>query len=76
MPSIRLTKDEIKEITGATKRQLQAEILLRLDIPFKVRPDGNILISRLAYERAMGGITDQAFAAMPEPNFDSLKNDT
>ena len=74
MASIRLTKDEIKEVTGTPVKRRQAEILSVLQIPFKIRPDGSILISRLAYEKAMGGETETTMAKVPGPNFDTLRN--
>lgn len=51
---LNLTPDEVKEVTGKRQRKLQASALINLGIPFKTRADGVILISRTAYQNAMG----------------------
>ena len=51
---LNLTPQEIKDVTGKTHRKSQIIVLIGMSIPFKVRPDGSILISREAYQLAMG----------------------
>lgn len=70
--SICLTNQEIKDITGATAKRLQAEALLSMGIPFKIRPDGSLLVSRLAYEKSTGAISEKTIVKTPEPDFDTL----
>lgn len=72
MTDIVLTKAEIKSITGTPVRRRQAEILLLLKIPYRIRQDGNIVISRLAYEQAMGCLVNIGINETLEPDFDSL----
>jgi len=52
--TLNLSKEEIKEVTNKTHRKNQIIVLIGMGIPFKVRPDGSILICRAAYQAAMG----------------------
>lgn len=49
-----LTSQEVVELTGRTRRSAQREVLLHLCVPFKIRPDGSIVILRSALEVALG----------------------
>ena len=52
---IYLTEDELKGITKRKKYAAQTRALNEMGIEYRVRPDGSPLVSRLAYERNMGG---------------------
>lgn len=51
---LNLTPEEIIQITGKKHHKHQVTALVEMSIPFKVRPDGLILVCRLAYLAAMG----------------------
>jgi hypothetical protein len=53
---IYLTEEEICGITNRKQRTAQIRALIEMGIDCKTRPDGSPLVSRLAYERNMGGI--------------------
>lgn len=68
-----LTPNEIKEVTGKTHRNKQAIVLAVMQIPFKVRPDGSILISRAAYQSAMGCDLTESQTDSAIPNFAAIQ---
>ena len=41
-----LSPDELIELTGKQRRSAQAKVLTALAIPFRVRPDGSLLVLR------------------------------
>jgi len=69
---INLTKQEIKDITGAHWHARQIEILADLGIPCKIRPDGLPIVSRLAYEQAMGAQPGTAANDEIQPDFTAI----
>jgi len=73
MQKLNLTLAEIKDITGKTHRQKQALVLAAMSIPFKIRPDGTILVSREAYNTSMGCNHDQPEKVI-EPDFGMMAN--
>lgn len=52
--SILLTGDELAELTQRQRASKQREVLLQLAIPFKIRPDGSLVVLRAAMEAALG----------------------
>jgi len=71
--AIYLTPAEIQAISGGRVRfRAQARALDRLSIPYKRRPDGSLLVSRLAYEQALCGT--QAPVVAVEPDFDAMRD--
>jgi len=52
--SIYLNKYEIQEITHRLRCSAQIRALQDMHIPHKIRPDGTPLVSRSAFEQAMG----------------------
>ena len=74
MKLINLTLDEIKEVTGKSHRNKQAIVLSVMQIPFKMRPDGSILVSREAYQLAMGcDLITEPQAKTVKPNFAAVQ---
>lgn len=72
--SLNLSKEEIMEVTGKTHRNKQAIVLAVMQIPFKIRPDGSILVSRKAYQLAMGcDLITEARNESVKPNFSSIQ---
>ena len=53
---IYLKDEEICGITNRKQHTVQIRALIGMGIDYKIRPDGSPLVSRLAYERNMGGI--------------------
>ena len=72
MSQLNLTTEEIREITGKSHRAKQAIVLSILGIPFKIRPDGNILVSRDAYKEAMGCKNTPVDTNIVEPDFRAI----
>ena len=69
--AICLSAQEIHAISGGRVRfSAQARALDRLAIPYKMRPDGSLLVSRLAYEQALCGKEHPTPAV--EPDFDAM----
>jgi hypothetical protein len=67
---IYLTLQEIEDITGKHRYRAQVRALGRMGIHCCVRPDGRPIVSRLAFERAMGGSMNTA--RQVEPDFEAL----
>lgn len=44
--TLTLTPDELIELTGKQRRSAQLKVLQALAIPFRVRPDGSLLVLR------------------------------
>ena len=72
--SLNLSKEEIKEVTAKNHRNKQAIVLAGMQIPFKMRPDGSILVSREAYQIAMGcDLITEPQAKSVKPNFAAIQ---
>lgn len=69
--SIILKPEQLEEITGHKTKTKQAAELRRLGIEYKIRADGFPIVSRLAFERAMGGVAPNE-AHEWEPDFSAL----
>lgn len=61
--SIGLTPDELYEVTHYRYSQKQIHALVLMEIPFKVRPDGTVFVTRAAIE---GQPIATATEAVPE----------
>jgi hypothetical protein len=48
-----LTAEEIAALTGKQRQSAQRRVLAALGVPYKVRPDGTIVVSRSAAEAAL-----------------------
>ena len=57
--SIALTPEELRELTGKTRSDAQARVLVALGIAARVRPDGSLLVDREVY-RAWAGAAPSA----------------
>lgn len=53
---IYLTQEELQGVTGRKQYAAQVRALNEMGIDFRIRPDGSPLVSRLAYEVALGGV--------------------
>ena len=67
---IYLTPQEVADITGKQRYRAQVHALAGMGIHFLTRPDGRPIVSRLAFESAMGN--DAAHLIEAEPNFEAL----
>ncbi len=67
---IYLTPREVADITGKQRYRAQARALARMGVHFLTRPDSRPIVSRLAFESAMGN--DAAHLIEAEPNFEAL----
>lgn len=69
---LNLSEDEIIEITGKRQHSAQARALRYLGFDFRQRADGSIVISRLHYEKSLGGITEKTVRVKTEPNWNAI----
>lgn len=67
-----LTDDEIKELTGKSRRASQAKVLNSLGIVHKTRPDGSVVVLRAHVEAILGGKIRQPDRPTTEPNWQAL----
>ncbi len=65
-----LTNHELQTLTGRKRYSAQVRVLAIMGLRFLVRPDGRPIVSRLAFESAMGN--DAAHLIEAEPNFEAL----
>lgn len=49
-----LSHDELVELTGKQRQSAQRQVLLALGIPFKIRPDGSLVVLEAAVQAALG----------------------
>jgi len=66
--SIRLTRDEVAELTGKKTRPAQARALSAMRIPFAIDGLGKICVSRRAVEERLAGRNPEDDPAS-EPDF-------
>lgn len=64
-PTSWLSAEELANLTGRRQHAAQARALSRMGVPFKVRPDGSLVVGRAALEQALGA---KAKAAEVLPN--------
>lgn len=50
-----LSDEELQELTGKERPAAQARALKALGVPYKPRPDGTLVVGRLAVENALAG---------------------
>ena len=60
-----LTADELAELTGKARRAAQGDVLRALGIPFKARPDGSLVVLRVAVQTALGHAPAQERSPSP-----------
>ncbi|HBP27892.1 MAG TPA: hypothetical protein DD666_00570 [Advenella kashmirensis] len=63
---ILLTDEEVIELTDRKKRESQRKVLNELSIPFRIRPDGSLVILRAAMEVALGHEEKNKRSASPK----------
>lgn len=49
-----LSGDEIAQLTARVRKSSQCDILTKLGIPYKIRPDGSPVVLRAAMEVSLG----------------------
>jgi|SaaInlStandDraft_2_1057019.scaffolds.fasta_scaffold450169_1 hypothetical protein len=57
--TISLSKEELREVTGYKTATKQRDALIFMDIPFKIRPNGTLLVLRSEFE-TVGDSTRQS----------------
>ena len=50
-----LTRAELREFTQRRRSDAQARVLDYLRLPYRVRPDGSLVVLRAVAEKALGG---------------------
>lgn len=68
-----LTKDEIKELTGKSRRSAQRRVLEKLGIKVTPRPNGTLIVARAHRDAALGlrSVVRQV-EQVASPNFAAL----
>lgn len=67
-----LSKEELHQLTGRTRRDAQLIALNHMGIEHKVRPDGSIVVLRAHVEKIMGGVAQQFQTSNDQPDWDAL----
>lgn len=57
MSELILSDNELVQATHREQPAAQARALTRIGVPFQRRPDGTLLVSRAAFDRALSGGT-------------------
>lgn len=52
---LHLTDDELLSLTHRRRPSAQARALQAMGVPYRTRPDGTLLVGRIAAERALTG---------------------
>lgn len=52
---LHLTDDELLSLTHLRRPSAQARALRVMGVPYRTRPDGTLLVGRIAAERALAG---------------------
>jgi hypothetical protein len=68
MAAVWLSDEELQELTKRERAAAQARALDALKVPYKRRPDGSLVVGRLAVENALAGIIQGGKTATPEAN--------
>lgn len=55
MSLLHLTDEELLSLTHLRRPSAQARALKAMGVPYRPRPDGTLLVGRLAAERALAG---------------------
>ena len=55
-----LSEELLTELTGKTRRSAQRRILTFLGIPYRLRPDGSLVVHRASVDESLGAITKSA----------------
>lgn len=61
-----LTEDELIELTGMQQRAAQRRVLNAIGVPYRVRPNGSIIVLRAALDLALGGVPAAQAQKRPE----------
>lgn len=72
MTPLFLTTDELRDLTGRTRRDAQASALRYMGIEHKIRPDGSVAVLRAHVEKLMGGENTASAPKDKEPNWAML----
>ena len=67
-----LNQDELKELTGFSRRHHQCQQLAALGIPFKVRWNGSPIVLKKAVEQTLG-LRGPAALRNSEPDLEALR---
>ena len=67
-----LNRDELKDLTGFSRRHHQCQQLVALGIPFKVRWDGSPIVLKKTVEQTLG-LRVPAALRNSEPDLEALR---
>ena len=68
-----LTDDELVELTGLRQSAAQRKVLDAIGVPYRVRPNGSIIVLRAAVDLALGGVPAAQEPKRPELVFPTPK---
>ncbi|MEI6729818.1 MAG: DUF4224 domain-containing protein [Pseudomonadota bacterium] len=72
MNKMLLTNEELIELTGKHRREMQQCTLRHLGIEHRLRPDGSIVVLRKHVEKSLGDIDNKRERSRIEPNWGAL----
>ncbi|MGG4774877.1 DUF4224 domain-containing protein [Alcaligenaceae bacterium 429] len=63
--SLTLNDPELTEITGKTRNKGRIEVLTQMGIPFRIRPDGSLVVLKAVIEVELGYAPKETQSAPP-----------
>lgn len=70
--ALTLTPDEVKDLTGRTRRPAQVKVLRHMGIEHRVRPDGSVAVLRAHVETLLGSQHGATVRREVEPDWSAL----
>jgi hypothetical protein len=72
-PSLFLTEDEVRALSGKIKRDAQVRALRAMGVEHRVRPDGSVAVLRDHIHKVFDGTPGSAKRGKPAaPNWDAI----
>jgi hypothetical protein len=71
-----LTPDEIATLTGRQRPRAQRGVLEALGVPYKTRPDGSLVVARVAVDIALGVSASAPTSSRPRLHLPEVRRAT
>lgn len=67
-----LTDEELKDLTGRSRKASQVQVLRFMGIEHRIRPDGSVAVSRAHVEQVLGAHVQARKPVEVEPNWAAI----
>ena len=67
-----LTDEELKDLTGRSRKPRQIQVLRFMGIEHRIRPDGSVAVSRTHVEQVLGAHVQSRKVVEIEPNWSAI----